>query len=237
MDLKSSILMITFSVAISSLLIPSIAAIRDAPTPSPAGAAYPPVTFHIVSHSHDGAEALVADDDKKKPSKKGVLGAEINPALREICLATKTPNKCSDYLAPIAVGAGGTYQDPVSILNLEIELIYKKVEKAADEAEEIRKQGSTPADVAKGLAVCVEYYNKASDDLAKALLEFSEKKDAATVDNILTAAAEGIKKCDAGFTEKEEDESAAPMKKINVKIIEMAELGIEISDKWLKKAN
>ncbi|CAN1123656.1 hypothetical protein LINPERPRIM_LOCUS3350 [Linum perenne] len=231
MDFKKSILFIAFSIVIPSVL-PTASTIRDAPSPSPE--AYAPVTFHIVSHDEAATAAGVPapGNDKKKPTKKGALGAEINPGLRDICQATKTPNKCTDYLAPIAVSAGGTYKDPISILNMEIALLFKQVEKASKEADQIGKKKTTPADVAKGLSACVEDYHRASDQLAKALSELTAK-DAATMEKMLTSVAAEVKGCDAGFAGKKD----APMAKTNVKLIEMAELGIEISQKWLKKAN
>ncbi|CAL1356887.1 unnamed protein product [Linum trigynum] len=219
--------------------IPTSTAIRNAPSPSPADA---PLTLHIVSHDNTNPAAPSADpnddEDKKKPSKKGVLGTAINPALRDICEATKIPNKCMDYLAPIATRAGGTYQDPVSILNLEVELLYKKVEKATDDAKDMMAKKkdvvSTSPEVAKGLNACVGLYNKATDDLARALLECSENKNGATVEQMLSSALQSIRSCDAVFGGKS-GEKDAPMAEVNEKMIDMAELGMEISGKWLTK--
>ncbi|CAN1123655.1 hypothetical protein LINPERPRIM_LOCUS3350 [Linum perenne] len=115
---------------------------------------------------------------------------------------------------------------------MEIALLFKQVEKASKEADQIGKKKTTPADVAKGLSACVEDYHRASDQLAKALSELTAK-DAATMEKMLTSVAAEVKGCDAGFAGKKD----APMAKTNVKLIEMAELGIEISQKWLKKAN
>ncbi|CAI0385445.1 unnamed protein product [Linum tenue] len=143
-----------------------------------------------------------------------------------------------DYLAPIATRAGGTYQDPVSILNLEVELLYKKVEKATDDAKDMMAKKkdavSTSPEVAKGLDACVGQYNKATDDLAKALLECSEKKNGATVEQMLSSALQSIRSCDAVFGGKS-GEKDAPMAEANEEMIDMAELGMEISGKWLAK--
>ncbi|CAL1356888.1 unnamed protein product [Linum trigynum] len=143
-----------------------------------------------------------------------------------------------DYLAPIATRAGGTYQDPVSILNLEVELLYKKVEKATDDAKDMMAKKkdvvSTSPEVAKGLNACVGLYNKATDDLARALLECSENKNGATVEQMLSSALQSIRSCDAVFGGKS-GEKDAPMAEVNEKMIDMAELGMEISGKWLTK--